>query len=377
MGNPDGAVVTNNNTISFIATGAPFHPMKGPMVSHTFRGMANHGPMHWRGDRTGASTGDSLELSAFKDFNVAFPGLVGRDTEISDADMQKFAEFSLALTYPPNPIRALNNELSSTELAGKNIFTDDPNTGADPINMIPATLTCNLCHKHDPVNGNFGTAGLSTVEGPHVSQEMKVPHLRNMYQKVGKFGNSGTFSTDATAYGDQIKGFGFMHDGGMDTLDKFLQGVVFKFDASDPSLNDIKRGRVVEFMMVMDSEMAPIVGQQITLTASNAAMVNARINLLRTQAMVVSPRAECDLIVKGVIGGINRGYLMQSDGTYQSDLVSETLTDVALRNLAAGGQTLTFTCVPPGSGNWMGIDHDEDGTYDRDEIDAGTDPLAV
>ena len=210
------------------------------------------------------------------------------------------------------------------------------------------------------------------------SQEMKVPHLRNMYQKVGKFGNSGKFSTDATSYGNQIKGFGFMHDGGMDTLDKFLQGQVFEFDASDAGLNDIKRGRVVEFMMVMDSEMAPIVGQQITFTASSDATVGTRIDLLRTQAMVTSPRAECDLIVKGVIGGITRGYLMQSDGSYQSDRATETLTDTALRNLVnTGGQTLTFTCVPPGSGTWMGIDHDEDGTYDRDEIDNGSDPLGV
>jgi hypothetical protein len=94
--------------------------------------------------------------------------------------------------------------------------------------------------------------------------------------------------------------------------------------------------------------------------------------------MVTTPRAECDLIVKGVIGGIARGYLMQSDGTYQSDIKTETLTDTALRNLVnTSGQTLTFTCVPPGSGTWMGIDHDEDGAYDRDEIDGGTDPLSI
>ena len=168
-----------------------------------------------------------------------------------------------------------------------------------------------------------------------------------------------------------------MHDGGMDTLDSFLQGQVFRF-STDTFLNDIFRRNVIQFMMVMDSEMAPIVGQQITLTTSNAATVSARIDLLRTQAMVVSPRAECDLIVKGVIGGINRGFLMQNDGSYQSDRTTEILTDSELRNLViTGGQTLTFTCVPPGSGNWMGIDHDEDGTYDRDEIDAGTDPLAI
>jgi hypothetical protein len=38
------------------------------------------------------------------------------------------------------------------------------------------------------------------------------------------------------------------------------------------------------------------------------------------------------------------------------------------------GQELTFTCVPPGSGERIGVDRDEDGFYDRDELDAGTDP---
>lgn len=376
LGNPDDVVASNPNgfvTQPGLRPLTPvFHPMKGPMSTQSLRGLAGNGPMHWRGDRTGAATGNSLELRAFKDFNVAFPGLVGNDTELPDADMQAFAEFSLALTYPPNPIRALNNVLSPTEDSGKNIFTNDFTTGPPTFG-----LTCNICHQHNPVNGNFGTAGLSTVEGPDVSQEMKVPHLRNMYQKVGKFGHSGKFATDPTLYGDQIKGFGFMHDGGMDTLDNFLQGQVFRF-STDPTLNDIFRRNVIQFMMVMDSEMAPIVGQQITLTASSPASVDARIVLLRNQAMVPAPRAECDLIVKGVIGGITRGYLMQNDGSYQSDRATETLTDTGLRDLVnTGGQTLTFTCVPPGSGTWMGIDHDEDGEYDRDELDEGTDPLTV
>jgi len=376
LGNPDNSVVSNPNSFVNPALLPPtppiFHPMKGPMSTQSLRGLAGNGPMHWRGDRIGAATGDSLEIRAFKDFNVAFEGLVGNGAELPDADMQKFAEFSLEITYPPNPIRALDNSLTTDELAGRNIFKNDLTTGG-----IPPVFTCNLCHVHDPANGHFGTAGLSTVEGPDISQEMKVPHLRNMYQKVGKFGHSGKFATDATLYGDQIKGFGFMHDGGMDTLDNFLQGQVFRFDP-DPTANDTKRGQVIEFVMAMDSEMAPVVGQQITLTATSTAAVTARIDLLRARAMVTTPRAECDLIVKGVIGGIARGYLMQSNGTYQSDRATETLTDAALRNLVStSGQTLTFTCVPPNSGIWMGIDHDEDGKYDRDEIDNGTDPLSV
>ncbi len=38
-----------------------FHPMKGPMTTQSLRGMANHGPMHWRGDRTGGNDAPSAQ----------------------------------------------------------------------------------------------------------------------------------------------------------------------------------------------------------------------------------------------------------------------------------------------------------------------------
>jgi len=378
LGNPDDIVKDNPNPFVNVFNGVlkpanpVFHPMKGPMTTQSLRGMKGNGPMHWRGDRTGASAtaGESLELGAFKDFNVAFPGLVGSEEELPAANMQAFAEFALEIAYPPNPIRALDNSLTTNQETGRNIYLTENTTG-------PGLFTCNTCHVLDPLNGHFGTAGLSTIEGPDISQQLKVPHLRNVYQKVGKFGNSGKFSTDDQSYGDQIKGFGFMHDGGMDTLDKFLQGTVFKF-STDPTINDTKRGQVVDFVMAMDSELAPIVGQQITLTAANAATVSNRIDLLRARAQETTPRTECDLIVKGVIDGQQRGYLMLADGSYQSDRKAQTLTDGELRNLVnANNQTLTFTCVPPGSGTWMGIDHDEDGSYDRDELDGGTNPFGA
>ena len=78
--------------------------MKGPMITQSLRGMANHGSMHWRGDRTGgneppnAACGASEtepeyirsaqpdcgifdEPTAFEKFNPAFTGLVGRHAE--------------------------------------------------------------------------------------------------------------------------------------------------------------------------------------------------------------------------------------------------------------------------------------------------------
>src|SRR5262249_59402690 len=52
LGNPDDGLLPNPNPFA-IGSGGPFHPMKGPMTTQSLRGLANHGPMHWRGDRTG------------------------------------------------------------------------------------------------------------------------------------------------------------------------------------------------------------------------------------------------------------------------------------------------------------------------------------
>ncbi|MBI3562173.1 MAG: hypothetical protein HY080_10730 [Gammaproteobacteria bacterium] len=372
LGDPTNTVASNPNRFVDPRLTPPspvFHPMKGPMTTQSLRGLKGNGPMHWRGDRTGASAaaGESLELGAFKDFNVAFPGLVGRDAPLPAADMQAFAQFALELTYPPNPIRALDNSLTTSQAEGQRIYFNDITTGT--------LFTCNTCHLLDPLNGRFGTGGLSSIEGPDISQQFKVPQLRNLYQKIGKFGNSGRFSTDTLNYGDQIRGFGFMHDGGMDTLDKFLQGKVFRFDP-DPIINNTKRSQVIDFVLAMESNLAPIVGQQITLSATSGVDSANRIDLLRARALVTTPRTECDLIVKGVINGEARGFLLLANGSYQSDRQAQVLSDTQLRNVVnSNNQTLTFTCVPPGSGVWMGIDRDEDGHYDRDELDAGTDPL--
>ncbi len=128
LGNPDDVVAPNANPfrvtdpigMSFVG----FHPMKGPMTTQSLRGMANAGPMHWRGDRTGSSSGGSAldEDAAFKAFNVAFGGLLGRSGPLTAGEMQAFTDFILQVTYPPNPIRALNNVDTPEEAAGRNFF---------------------------------------------------------------------------------------------------------------------------------------------------------------------------------------------------------------------------------------------------------------
>ena len=56
------------------------------MTTQTLRGMVNSGAMHWRGDRSTGFYGDhpnDTRLS-FRNFVVAFEGLVGRAEPISD-----------------------------------------------------------------------------------------------------------------------------------------------------------------------------------------------------------------------------------------------------------------------------------------------------
>src|SRR5262249_53010861 len=71
------------------------------------------------------------------------------------------------------------------------------------------------------------------------------------------------------------------------------------------------------------------------------------------------------------------GWLYQpASGQFQSDRASEALLSEASLRAQAGtvGQELTYTAGPPGGGTRIGIDRDEDGFFDRTELDAGSDP---
>src|SRR5262249_12587444 len=129
-----------------------------------------------------------------------------------------------------------------------------------------------------------------------------------------------------------------------------------------------------QFVLAFDSNLAPIVGQQITLTRKNLRKVGPRIDLMIARAAL----NECDLVVKGTMLGPpaeQRGWVRQAGGMVPSDRVPEPLlTDAALRAQAStDGQERTYTCVPPGSGQRIGVDRDGDGFLDGDDA-APADP---
>jgi DNA-binding beta-propeller fold protein YncE len=426
LGDPDDFVTPIPGPFTFdlsllgppIGTTPPFdHPLKGPMTTQSLRGMANHGPMHWRGDRTGGTdasrlvvlasaqpdTGTFDEEAAFKKFNVAFGGLLARSAPLTDDQMQAFTDFILQVTYPPNPIRNLDDSLTTDQQAGRNFFFNQTPDGTE----IPSDSfhNCNGCHVLDPQgNAQFGVAkpGFFGSDGRYSfeaeTQFLKVPHLRNLYQKVGMFGMDATFNPNDTSglgsilpppyndnsfQGDQVRGFGFLHDGSVDTVFRFHGSTVFAqrdtnpggFPVASPTddpataeqkvLANIEQRRQMEaFMMAFDSNMAPIVGQQATLSNGSGDDVQARIDLFEARCAT----GECDLVVHGQVHGKLVGFLYDpASGSFIPDRAKQApVADADLRALACNA-ALTFTAVPPGSGRRIGIDRDLDGVLDGDE----------
>ncbi|MGI9283206.1 MAG: hypothetical protein ACR2PX_26745 [Endozoicomonas sp.] len=74
--------------------------------------------------------------------------------------------------------------------------------------------TCEGCHTLDPAKGFYGSDGKAAHGGEILVT--KVPSFRNLYQKIGMFGlpdRQGFMISPTRAHqGDQIRGFGFLHD---------------------------------------------------------------------------------------------------------------------------------------------------------------------
>lgn len=404
-----------------------FAPVKGPMVTQSMRGLANHGAMHWRGDQTGGNLepngskevniqpdmGIYNERLGFSKFNGAFVGLQGRSAKLSDEQMSDFTDFALELMYPPNPIRHLDDSLTAVQQAGHDFFFDVNNEGL----KSDTVKHCYECHITDRAAnegltdkpGFFGTDGKNTFA--FIQQFLKVPHLRNMYNKVGMFGIANNrkyladdpftgmpegldpfnnpddfqtffqfifFGNENPFMGDQIKGFGYTQEGAADTTFRFHTtngflprppGTVTPLDPGNgfdlnvsPEGMEIRRN-LEQFMMVFPTNFFPIMGQQVTLIENNnKESAKTRIKLMKDRADL----GECDLVARS---NSNEGFLYIGGNTFKTSKSSNDLiTGGQINAMVNDGAIITYTCTPPGSGNRIALDRDEDGVLDGDEI---------
>jgi hypothetical protein len=307
------------------------------------------------------------------------------------------------LEYPPNPLRQLDNGLSTSECRGRERYFSPASDGP---------FTCNACHTLSLPDGLFGTDGDSSFDALH--QEFKIPHLRNAYQKIGRFGMTGG-TTDppfvpsevlrcTEGSGPQVRGTGFLHDGSFDTLESFFSANAFSVlhqlpaaTLPTPCRSDAEIVQIVRdmsaFVRVFPSSLAPIVGQQITVPAGTtpAGHLAERLQLLLTRAetqyaegttpgcgsMQAAPFNEADLIVKSADASGERSWVYQQvagQWRFRGPRRSDPPRDLA--QLLALGLDLTFTAAPPGAGQRMGVDRDGDGFWDADEPATALDPTA-
>ncbi len=375
----------------------PFHPMKGPMTTQTLQGIIGREPLHWRGDKRG-----------LEEFNPVFMGLHGDDEQLTDAEMQAFEDYLATITFPPNPFRNPDNTLPDDlpldgHFATGRFALDEgdplPNGNAqrgldlyrDSTRLLDRRVaSCVLCHALPGGDGTStqwnGSEWVPMPVGPKgeknlmlVSADgftnvtMKVPHLRNLYDKVG-MNMSGTTSR---------AGFGFGHDGSFDSIERFLAEPVFRI-RNDQELSDLTALMLAfsgsDFNVTPaagpleppgepSKDVHAAVGLQVTLSGASP-------NLEEAQALVtlVNGSERIKLIGHGVLQGEVRSGLLTEEGTVQLDRAGETIAAAQLFDAVQLGGAFTLTVVPAGTGERLALDRDRDGIFNFDEEEAGTDP---
>ncbi len=356
LGDPTGAVQAFDELCQVPAPGAciSWHPMKGPMTTQTLQGIIGNEPFHWRGEKNDLT-----------EFNAAFTHLQGRAAELTTLEMAQMTDYVASLVFPPNPNRNIDNTLRTSvaifggtqtgtnvvgnAVTGQTLFTTGQFFAGPP--GTPG-LTCVSCHV-----GAIGTNNRVDIPAPGGEQQnRKIVHLRELWRKVGATASSTT----------ALRGFGFEHNGEKATFqDAITAGFLFP---NNPTGQQQRRD-MEAFCMSFNSGTHAGVGQQTT--ANGVANDTARINQFLTIAGGGNGPA---LIVKGRVNGELRGWMLQG-GNFRGDRASEpTRTPAALLALAAVGSELTYTLVSGGAQTRLGVDRDLDGFFDRDELDAGSDP---
>jgi YVTN family beta-propeller protein len=396
LGDPTSTVEVVDSSYNFAnpqpAVTNNYHPMKGPMTTLTLQDIVGHEPFHWRGDRPG-----------LEEFNIAFTNLQAMPDGLDTNEMQELKDFLATVGFGPNPFRARDNGLATNVAlpgqfalgrgalaAGAPLPTGNASTGLTFFRTEEAPNGCVLCHTLPSGLGTDmrfnGKEWLQIAPGINSDHHMalveiprsdnlpfKIPQLRNLFDKTGLdmfHTNSGT-------------GFGFFHDGRVDSLVRFVQD---SFQFTD----DQETADLVAFLFSLtgsdlptgsltDSNNAPGVASLDTPAATGFQMTvsnSTSAPLISTMiALALNTNSPLDLVAKGREDGLTRGWFFERTGGYfQSDRLAETETPTELLALAASGSEQTYTLVPIGSGERIGIDRDADGYFDQDELDAGYNP---
>lgn len=327
LGDPSGEMfyTTGTNIGNPTVRVRELHPMKGPMMTQTLRGLKGMAPFHWRGDK-----------HTIQSFNPSYDKLLG-GAQIAADDMDALAAYLETLRHHPNPNRTLDDQLAATVtggdvVRGRALFTS-------------AVGECFECHAM-PLTTNNNIDTPREIGSP---QPIKTPSLRTVYQRT--YFNPTPGQTSRSGYGLNAIGTGFrLPTAHPYVLDSF---------ATQADLKD-----VADFVLSIETGTAPAVGQALTVRGSTTAD-GARLGILEAQAAA----GKADLVGRGVFGGRARSFRFDAQTqTYEPDAAGEPrLARAALLAALRPDDSLTFLGVAPGDGMRLGIDRDENGTADQDE----------
>ena len=139
---------------------------------------------------------------------------MGRPAALADSQMTAFADFAMPMVLPPNPHEHLDRTMpdappgEGSALRGQAFFTST---------VVDSGMMCADCH----TAASFGPGtNAQMVRAVHLgsAQDLKVPHLRNLYKK--------TFFLDQPGAQNK-RGFGYSHNGSVDVTSNFDHGPGF------------------------------------------------------------------------------------------------------------------------------------------------------
>lgn len=311
LGDPGGTIF-NNGTAQVV------HPMKGPHVTQTLRGLAGEKLFHWRADRPGLES-----------FNGTFKHLMGGEL-LADEDLAVFVDYLKSIRFGPNPHRNRDDSLSANSTGmsardGERIFMTRLDIGREGRN----SFRCVDCHSRPNGAGAIGFSGL-------IEQPTKVAQLRGLNER-----------TPFTGDGSRVGGFGFGADGSKASLRDFL--------ADSHRFREIKeqdKAALESFLLSFPTETPPIVGFSCTVHVANRhdQAVQSDLDLLMEQAQ----RGNCSVTVTGLLRGKKSEFIYDRDSGLFRDRASRN-SEIALERIMSridnGESFVSFVANPVGAGN--------------------------
>jgi YVTN family beta-propeller protein len=375
LGNPDGEMkaLTENQRkwvtkLARVDIPEAFHPMKGPMLTQTLQDIIGHEPFHWRGDRAGID-----------EFSATYRDLQGTDDELTRPEIAQLKAFLRTISFPPNPNLLLNGRYSTNlslpgfHSLGRGVSvsgTPLPNGNADRGSSI-FVGGCGACHTIPSGLGGALASGMDT-NGNSVLRSAIVERSEGLFFKAAQFRNlfeRTGFNLQST---NSTSGFGFLHDGRVDTLERFVQqGIEEPFFDNDQRLAD-----AVAFLLSTFSDglspptqgAHPAVGRHFPLSVFDPGQI------LQELANALRRTNKIDVVLGGRVANEERAWLLWPGIGFVANGRGEVLSTNSLHSLIETNQSFVLGVVPFGTGRRLALDRDEDGYFDQDELDFGSDP---